>query len=182
MSVEGFDEIFNSIYIAKKLYDMDKHDLVKDNFYNEIGFDTYYENMLCLIENLFNYHRCQYSDIRGFELHIMSDSVIEEFYKLAGEYGRRNNISDERNYYFKEAEVQVQMQLDFSYCIDWKLMGHTEPKRKYHSRLAVFVYHDDWVDLGCLAYALIEIYEWFSDACVNLREILNNTGKEVKAA
>ena len=76
----------------------------------------------------------------------------------------------------------MRIQLDFSYCVDWRLMGHTEPKRKHHSRLAVFIYQDDWVDLGCLAYALIEIYEWFSDACVNLREILNNVGKEVKAA
>ena len=89
MSVEGFDEIFNVVYIAKKLYDMDRYDLVKASFYDEISLDTHYENMLCLIENLFNFHRCQYSDIRGVDLHIMSDPVIEEFYILAGEYGKR---------------------------------------------------------------------------------------------
>lgn len=182
MSVEGFDEIFNTVYIAKKLYDMDRYELVKDSFYDEISFDTYYESMLCLLENLFEYHRCRYSERNCYELHIMSDPVIEEFYKLASEYGKRNNIPDENNYYINEAEQQVRIQLDFSYCVDWRLMGHTEPKRKYHSRLAVFIYQDDWVDLGCLAYALIEIYEWFSDTCVSLQEILNNVGKEVKAA
>lgn len=182
MSVEGFDEIFNTVYIAKRLYDMGKYWLVKDSFYDEIGFDTYYESMLYLIDNLFEHHCCRYSDRNCYELHVMSDPVIEEFYKSAGEYGKRNNIPDEKNYYINEAEQQVRIQLDFSYCVDWKLMGHTEPKRKYHSRLAVFIYQDDWVDLGCLAYALIEIYEWFSDACTNLRELLNNTGKEVKAA
>lgn len=182
MSVEGFDEIFNTVYIAKKLYDIGRYELVKDSFYDEICFDTYYESMLCLIENIFEHHYCQYSDRRFVEMRILSDPVIEEFYKLAGEYGKRNNIPDETNYYINEAEQQVQFQLDFSYCVDWRLMGHTEPKRKYHSRLAVFIYQDDWVDLGCLAFALIEIYEWFSESCVNLREILNNTGKEEKAA
>lgn len=182
MAVEGFDEIFNTIYIAKKLYDMDRYELVKDSFYDEISFDAYYENMFYLIKNIFEHHRCRYSDRNGCELHIMSDPVIEEFYKLAGEYGKKNNISDETNYYINEAEQQMRIQLDFSYCVDWKLIGYTEPKRKYHSRLAVFVYQDDWVDLGCLAYGLIEIYEWFSEACVNLRKVLKNTGKEERAA
>lgn len=182
MSVEGFDEIFNTVYIAKSLYDMNRYALVKDSFYDEISFDTYIESMLSLIENLFEYHHCRYSDRNGYELHIISDSVIEDFYELAGEYGRRNDISDENNYYIKQAEQQVRIQLDFSYCIDWRLVGYTKTKRKYHSRLAVFIYQDDWVDLGCLAYALIEIYCWFSEACVNLRKILNDLGKEEKAA
>lgn len=182
MSVEGFDEIFNTVYIAKSLYDMGKYELVKDSFYDEIDFDVYYENMLYLIENIFELHRCRYSDRNCFELHIMSDPVIEDFYILAGEYGKRNNIANENNPYIKEAEQQVRIHLDFSYCVDWRLVGHTEPKRKFHSRLAVFIYQDDWVDLGCLAFALIEIYQWFSDACIRLREILNNAGKEEKAA
>lgn len=182
MSVEGFDEIFNTVYIAKKLYDMGKYELVKSCFYDEVSFDGYYESMFYLIDNIFEHHYCRYSDRNGFELHIMSDPVIEEFYKLAGEYGKRNNIANENNYYINEAKQQARIQLDFSYCVDWKLVGHTEPKRKYHSRLAVFLYQDDWVDLGCLAYGLIEIYEWFSDTCVKLRELLNGAGKEVKAA
>ena len=182
MSVEGFDEIFNTVCIAKKLHDMGKYELVKDSFYDEISYDCYYENMFYLMENLFQQHYCRYSDSRCMEFHVMSDPVIEEFYKLAGEYGKRNNIPDENNYYIKEAEKQVQIELDFSYCIGWRLIGHTQPKRKYHSRLAVFVYQEDYVDIGCLAYALIEIYEWFSDACDNLRKLLNTEGEEVKAA
>ena len=53
MAIDGFEEIFNTIYIAKKLYDMDKYDLVKRNFYDVPCIDAYYENMYALIPALF---------------------------------------------------------------------------------------------------------------------------------
>lgn len=172
MEIDGFEEILNTVYIAKKLYDMGKYDLVTRNFYDVLCLDTYYENMYGLISNLFAYYDSRYFEFRGIELHVLSDPVIVDFYTLAGEYGRKHKISDEMNPYIGEAEEQVRRQLNFSYCLDWKLKGYTEPKRPFHSRLALFIYQDDWVDLGCLAYGLIEIYEWFSDACVRLRDIL----------
>ncbi len=173
MEIEGFDEILNTVYIAKKLYDMDKFYLVKENFFDCLCYETYYESMYGLIPSLFEHCRSRYYEDRNLELHVLSAPVIEDFYKLAGEYGKRNNIPDEQNSYIKEAERQVRSQLNFSYCLDWKLMGHTEPKRKFHSRLGIFIYLDDWVDLGCLAFGLIEIYEWFEEACDELRDRLN---------
>lgn len=173
MAIEEFDEIFNTVYIAKKLFDMGRYDLVVQNFYDILCYDAYYENMYSLIPELFDYCRCSYSERRGVEIYVLSASVIVDFYILAGEYGRKQNIPDEENPYIKEAAEMVRRQLGFSYCLDWWLKGYTNPKRPFHSRLALFIYQDDWVDLGCIAYGLIEIYEWFSDACVRLKEILH---------
>ena len=69
-------------------------------------------------------------------------------------------------------------------------MVHTEPKRPFHSRLGLFLYQEDYIDIGWLAYGLVELYEWFSDACTRLRDILQKkeagtaqlSGEEVMAA
>ncbi len=175
MTVDGFNEIFNTVYIAKKLFDLGKYDLVKSNFFDEVDYDSYYENMYGLIPNLFEHHSLRYYEHRDFELHILSDPVIVDFYKLAGQYGKRNNISDTSNSYIKEAEQIIRRELNFSYCLDWKLEGHTEPQRPYHSRIGLLIYHDDYVDLACLVDGLIEIYEWFSDTCTRLRDLLDDT-------
>ena len=40
----------------------------------------------------------------------------------------------------------------------------------------MFISHEcDCLDLGVLAYRLIEIYEWFADKCVELCNILDDT-------
>lgn len=173
MVIDEFDEILNIIYIAKRLYDIGKYEVVEESFFDVLGYDAYYENMYGLIEDMFAYHDCEYYERHGIEVHILSDPVIIDFYTLAGEYGRLHKIPDENNPYIKEAEQEAGRQLDFSYCLEWRLMGHTEPKRPYHSRLGIFLYTDDWVDPGCLAYGLVEMYEWFSDACTRLREVLH---------
>lgn len=170
--IEGFDEIFNTVYIAKKLYDMGKYDLVEECFFDAVDFDAYYEDMYLLMGKLFGCYDSRYYERHNMEMHVMSDPVIADFYVLAGEYGEKHKIPEENNPYFSEAQQQVQDQLNFSYCVGWRLMGHTEPERSFHSRLAVFIYLDDWVDMGCLVYGLIEIYEWFSDACMRLRNLL----------
>ncbi len=185
MAIEGFDEIFNTVYIAKKLYDMGKYEIAKYSLYDVIEFDTYYEGMYYLIENLFEHQYSHYSDRRALEMRVISDPIIVDFYRLAGEYGKRHNIADEHNHYILEAQRMIAENLNFSYCVECRIMGYTEPKRKYQSRLGLFIYQDDWVDLGCLAYALIEVYEWFSNKCADLRKLLaaeEFAGKEVIAA
>lgn len=172
MVIEGFDEICSTVFIARKLFAMGKYELVEKCFFDTVDFDTYYEDMYLLMENLFGWYDSWYYGRQNMEMYVMSDSVIADFYVLAGKFGRNYNIQEENNPYLKEAQKQVQKRLNFSYCLDWKLMGHTEPKRPFHSRLAVFVYLDDWVDIGCLVYGLIEIYEWFSDACIRLQNLL----------
>ena len=172
MGIDGFDEILNIIYVAKRLYDMGRYEVAEENFYDVLEYDTYYESMYGLIENFFAYHYCRYSEMYGAEVHVMSDPVIADFCTLAGEYGRIYNIPDVRNPYIQEAEQEIGRSLNFSYCLDWKFMAHTEPKRPFHSRLGIFICQEDYVDPGWLAYGLVEIYGWFSDACVRLKNIL----------
>lgn len=185
MAIEGFEEIFNTVYIAKKLYDIGKYDLVKGCFYDTIEYDTYYENMFYLLENLFEHQYGHFSDRRAIELRVMSDPVIVDFYQLAGEYGKRHHVADENNFYIKEAEKMINDNLNCTYSVECKMMWYTDQKRKSHTRLGLFIYQDDWVDLGGLAYALIEVYEWFSDKCADLRKLLSDeefAGKEAIAA
>jgi hypothetical protein len=53
VEIEGFDEIFNTVYIVKKLFDMGKYELVTENFCDSIDYEAYNENMYGLIPNLF---------------------------------------------------------------------------------------------------------------------------------
>jgi len=174
VAVDGFNEICNIIYIAKKLFDIGKYELVKESFFDSLDYDMYYENMYSLIPNLFEYHSCRYSENRGIDLHILSDKVIVDFFILAGKYGRRNNISDDDNPYIKAANEETRNNLNISHELDWRLMGHTDPKRPFHSRLGLFIsYECGCLDLGVLAYRLIELYEWFADQCALLNDIMS---------
>lgn len=190
MAIDGFDEILNTLYIAKRLCDLGRYDVVETNFFDTVDFDVYYENMYGLIENIFEYYNCRYYERRSMEIHVLSDPVVADFCVLAGGYGRAGKIPDEKNPYIQEAKRVLGRWLNFSYCLDWRFMVHTEPERPFHSRLGIFICQDDYVDLGWLAYGLIEIYEWFSDACIRLRDILQKKeagvvqlpGKDVMAA
>lgn len=179
MVIDGFDEILNTLYIAKRLYDMGRYEVAEANFFDMVDYDVYYENMYGLIENIFESHCCQYYERYGMEIHVLSDPVIVDFCILAGEYGKANKIPDEQNPYIHEARQEIGRHLNFSYCLDWRLMVHTEPKRSFHSRIGVLIYPDDYVDLGWLAYGLVEIYGWFSDACMQLRDILQKKEADV---
>ena len=176
MAVDGFNEIFNVIYIAKKLYDISRYELVTESFFDVVDYDVYYENMYGLMQNLFEHYDCRYYERNGIDFHILSDKVIVDFFVLAGKYGKRNNIPDADNPYIKQAHKETSDNLNISHCLDWKLMGHTNPKRPFHSRLGLFIsYECGCLDLGVLAYRLIELYEWFADMCVELSNLLDDT-------
>jgi len=174
MSLDCFREILDIVYIAKKLHETNKYELVTNSFFDTLDYEEYYENMYSLFANLFEYYNCWYYEYKNVELHIFSDPVIVDFFILAGKYGKQHNISDENNTYIQAAISVTHENLNFSYCLDWMLMGHIEPKRQYHSRLGVFISQDDCVDLACLAYGLIEIHEWFANMCVELSNLLDD--------
>ena len=190
MAIDGFDEILNTLYIAKRLYGLGRYDVVEKNFSDAVDFDVYYENMYGLIENIFEDYDRWYYERHGMELHVLSGPVIVDFCVLAGRYGEVHKIPEEKNPYIQRAKQELGRWLDFSYCLDWGFAVQTKPKRPFHSRIGVFIYQDDYVDLGWLAYGLVEIYEWFSDACMQLRDILQKQkpdarqlpGEEVMAA
>ena len=88
MVIDGFDEILNTLYIAKRLYDMGRYEVAETNFFDTVDYDVYYENMYGLIENIFESYYCQYYERHGMEIHVLSDPVIVDFCLLAGEYGK----------------------------------------------------------------------------------------------
>ena len=178
MAIDTFNELFNIVYTAKKLYDMGKYSLVEKYFGDELDYDMYFESMYCLMENIFEHHYCRFSESGMVELHVLSDPVITDFYTLAGEYGRRCGEPDALNFYVKAAKEQARRQLNFSYCLDWRLAGHTEPEHSHRSRLGLFISQEDYVDLGLLAYGLVELYDWFSNRCIELKDMLYGSAED----
>ena len=177
MAIDAFNELFNIVYTAKKLYDMGKYHLVEKYFSDALDYDVYFEDMYYLMENIFEHHHCGFSESRMIELHVLSDPVITDFYALAGEYGKRCGVSAALNPYFKAAQEQARRQLNFSYCLDWILAGHTD-ERSHRSRLGLLISQEDYVDLGLLAYGLVELYDWFSNRCVELKNILYGNAED----
>ena len=56
MAIDRFDEILNTICIAKKLYDIGKYEIVEKSFCDVLDPDTYYENIYELMYYLFEYY------------------------------------------------------------------------------------------------------------------------------
>jgi hypothetical protein len=183
MEIEGFGNIIDMIYIVKRMYDLGRFELVKENFYDELSYDTYYENMYNVIENVFERYHCRCSEWRNTELHIISDPLFVSFYKLAGEYGKHHGIPDKKNRFIHDAEEKARDLFSFSYCLDFSLIGHTHPTRPFQSKLGLFISLDDYVDLTELAHGLIELYEWFTEQVTALKKLLaDDILKEVMAA
>ena len=173
MEIEGFRDIINTIYIAKELYDMNRLEMVKTCFNDVLDYENYFEDMYSVISEVFEYFKCSFYEIKNMEMQIFSGPVIVDFYTLAGEYGKRHGISDDSNPVINEAHTKMRGLFDFSYSLDWKLCGHTKSKRPYHSRLAIIMYCDDWIDYGMLAHRLIQAYRWFAEKRTELRTLLS---------
>ena len=67
MVIDGF-EILNTLYIAKRLYDMGRYEVAEANFFDTVDYDVYYENMYGLIENIFENCYGQYYEKHGMEI------------------------------------------------------------------------------------------------------------------
>lgn len=150
---------------------MGKYELVTESVFDGIDLGMYYENMVGLISNLFTYYGGRYFENRCVELHVLSDPVIVDCYKLTGEYGRRHKIPDKDNSYIKAAEQEVHGQLNFCYGIGWKVLGYTRTRKT--ARQSRLIVYSCSCDCGChdhLAYGLIQLYKWFSDKVIESKE------------
>ncbi len=179
VELEGIVEITTILYLAKLLYDIKRFNLVTENFYDVIVtdengmYDAYMESMSSLIQNVYEYYDTAYSDKHGTSVEIFSSAEFEEFCVLAGKFGEQNNLGEDDNPYMKNANEEMGEYFNFSYSLDWKLYPHTNPKRKFHSRFALFTSECEWVDLGLVALGLIKMNEWFYEQVVKLRALLN---------
>lgn len=177
--MDFFNEMLNLIYLAKQLKDIGMFHLIEDyQDYSladdgELYYDIFYETAYQVVYgDLFDDTRPNYYESREFEIIVYRDTVISDYYRLAGEYARKNNQNDDTNPYIKAAEKEVNSNLNFSYNIDWLLKVYTDPKRVHRSRLALFLYTYDYIDLMGVAIGMVRIYKFFKDKCEELRTIL----------
>jgi len=170
MGIECFDETVNTITLAKELYDIGRYDIVEKNFYDVICYDTYYENIISMIESIFEIYYERYNEFTEEYCMIFIDRVISDYYCIAWEYGKKHKIPYDKNPYTTAAEKEVAKWLNFSYSLGWKLLGYTKSEAKAKkSRLIVYTCACEFCEHDHLAYGLLMIYKWFYDKCVEFR-------------
>lgn len=183
----NFEEFMNIVYLLKLLYEVDRQifertvdleSLKLDG--GEYYFDGFYETAYEISESLFEYTHSDYYGRRGISITVFSGPLIEEYFRLAGEYGKAKGIAEAENPYFAQADEEMRRHFNFSYSMDWILKGYAEPKRPYQSRFALLIYEDGYVDICGVAVGLLRMYRFFKENVQELAELLN--GKEEQAA
>lgn len=184
----NFEEFINIVYLLKLLYETDigifqrTVDLNDMRFVPDEGYyyDSFYETAYEISESLFEYTRGDYYDRHGISITVFSDPLIEEYFRLAGEYGKANGIAEAENPYFAQADEEMRRNFNFSYSMDWILKGYAEAKRPYQSRFALLIYEDGYVDICGVAVGLLRMYRFFKENVQEITEML--AGKEEQAA
>ncbi len=176
MEIEGFNEIIGIITLAKELYDIGRYDIVQQEFFDTLCYDSYCENMLGAIMSVFSGFHSDYDDSNETESMVFTDDVINNYFCLAYEHGRKYKLSHNENPYVMEAEHEVRKWLNFCFSIDWKLLAYTKSKRTARKRkLVVYTSAYEFCEHDYLAYGLIQLHKWFSDKCeefVNKMEVM----------
>lgn len=171
MEIEGFSEIISMITLAKELHDIDRDDIVQDQFFDVLSWDSYYENILGAISSVFSGFYSDYNDESEEECLIFRDECISEYYEMAWKYGRSHNVSHDKNPYVIEADNEVSRQLNYCYSMGWRLLGYTRTKKTARqSKLIVYIGNCGCDCHGHLAYGLIQLYKWFSDKVMEYKE------------
>ena len=171
MEIEGFEHIISSLVLAKELHDIDRFDIVEQQFFDMLCWDSYYENILGVISSIFSSFQCEYAENDEAELMGFEDDVISNYFVYAWEYGMLNKLHYNKNPYVTLAQNEVQRWLNCNSCVDWKLLAYIRTKKSaQQSRLLVRIY----TSCGCnaqenIAYGLIKLYAWFRDKCAEFK-------------
>ncbi len=128
LEVDGFNEVIGTITLAKALHDAGRFDVIQQ-FDDALCYDTWFEYMAVVISSVFTSFYNGYCDGDETEIMIFMDNVISRYYTLAYEYGKAHKVPHNQNPYIIEAEHEVNRWLNFSYCIDWELLGYTNSRR-----------------------------------------------------
>lgn len=171
MEIEGFSEIISIVTLAKELHDIGRGDIVAEQFFDVLCWDSYYENILGAIFSIFSGFYSDYDNSSEEEFMIFEDDVISSYFEMAWAFGNKTGTPHEKNPYATEAENEVRRQLDFCYGIGWKMLGYTKTRKTAkQSKLLVSI-----CSCGCdchdhLAYGLIQLYKWFSDKVAEFKK------------
>ncbi len=180
MEIVGFGEIIGTITLAKELYDIGRYDIVKNQFYNTLCYDYWYENMYGVISSVFSGFYSDHIDDDETELMIFTDDCLSDYYTYAWEFGKKNNIPYDKNPYVIEANDEVYRQLSFCYSLGWKLLGYTKTKNiAKQSKLIIYIGMCECDSHSHLAYSLVRLYKWFSAKCAEFAK--TKTKEEVAA-
>ncbi len=103
----------------------------------------------------------------------MSGKVMNDFYSLAAEYGKRNGFNDAQNPFYKKAEEEANNWFGYSYSLSWFLRYDAKSKSRYKNRLVILTYEgDEYSFIGC-AIGVVKMYTFFCRSCDKLRSLLS---------
>jgi len=174
MEIEGFDAIISSLSLAKELHDIGRFDIVEQQFYDSLCWDSYFQNMFGAISSIFSKFEGDYAEDNETEIMSFEDDVISNYFVLAWEYGKTNNLHYSENPYVSEAQRETQRWFNSSCCVAWKLLAYIRTKKSARqSRLLIHIYNGCG---GCpthenVAYGLIQLYTWFTNKCAELEAL-----------
>jgi hypothetical protein len=166
IEIEGFDEIISILALAKELHDIDRYDVVEEQFFDSLSFDSFYENIIGIYSSIFSgfYNDCNDDD--GEEFMLLTDDYISRYYEIAWEYGRINKVRHDGNPYVIEAQDEVRRWLGTCHSIGWKLLGYTKTnKAAKQSKLIVYITTCDCNNYEKLGFGLIQLYKFFMEKC-----------------
>jgi hypothetical protein len=161
--IEGFESVLSQIMLAKELYDIDRYDVVEQNFFDELSWDSYFENILGVISSIFSGYHGNYDDDEDIENMVFEDDIISKYFVYAWEQGKLQKLPYDKNPYLSQAQSEVERRLNVSNCVGWRLLGYTKTKKKARQS-KILVQH--YTSCGCnsiehIAYGLIQLYAWF---------------------
>ena len=171
--IEGFHSVISSVTLAKQLHDIGRHDVMK-HLSDTLCWDSYYENMLSVIEFVFRDFQCGYNESDETELMAFEDDVISDYFVHAWEYGELHKIHYSQNPLVTNARDEIQKRFFGSCCVDSKLCAYIRTKKAAKkSKLLVLLYNGCG---GCsthenVAIGLIKLYTWFKNKCAEFEAL-----------
>ena len=184
MEIEGFEAITDIVFLAKRLHDIGRHDIIR-HFPNELCWDNNFEAALTTLSMIFSDWHSNFDDDEQVETMVFEDELISDYFVRAWEYGQshkqqynnrpngqqpKNLKAQKKRHYYDQnpyvvnARAEVAGLLSFSNCVDWKLLGHTKTKElAKKSKLIVHMYSCSCCCHDVMANRLIHIYSWFKD-------------------
>jgi len=163
--IECFNSIVSILALAKKLYEVNRFDVVQEHFFDTLSYDSYYENIFGVIQSVFSGFHSDYED-DDEECMIFTDDCISRYYEIAWEYGRSHNVSHDENPYVIEANNEAREWLTGCYSMGWRLLGYTKTKKTARqSKLIVYIGSCSCDCHGGIARGLIQLYQFFTEKC-----------------
>jgi len=165
--IEGFDSIISTLTLAKELHDIDRFDIVQEQFFDTLHYDSYYENIFSVIQSVFSgFHSTYDDDDDDAECMIFTDDYISQYYEIAWEYGHSHNVRHDENPYVIEANSEAERWLTGCYSTGWSLLGYTKTKKTAkQSKLIVYIGNCTCNCHEGIARGLIKLYQFFSSKC-----------------